>query len=708
MSLSLLLAAAASLSPYTATITRDAQGIAHVEGARDADAVFGMIYAQAEDDFPRIERNYLENMGRLAEAEGESALWSDLRQRLWVDEDDLKARYETAPDWLKQLCEAWAAGLNRYLADHPEVTPQVLARFEPWMPLAFSEGSIGADYTQVPLGPLKALYGDGREEAGEAALAEPGEHQGSNGIAIAPGLTADGRALLLINPHTTLFFRDVVHMKSDEGLDAYGAVTWGQFFVYQGFNRDLGWMHTTSGLDNVDVFAESFVSDEDGTIAYRYGDEVRPILVKPVDIKVKTDEGLELRRFATLATHHGPVTRFEDGKFVSTSLMFRPVPALEQSFLRTKAASLDAYLEVSERRANSSNNTLIATRNGQIALLLPQYLPLKEDGFDHHKIVDGSDPDTDLGPPVPTSALPNVIDPASGYVFNVNDEPWAAAGPGTLDPAEWPDDIDRFGWNPRTRHALALLEGSSGWTIDRLRDAAYSPAQPAFDSLVLPLVEAWERLEDGDRKRALEAPVVALEAWDRQWDAGDEVQLLALTLLEISSGRADREAPGRYGYEARHAYFAQMDDDQRLEVLAQAVSLLIERWGDWRVPWGEANVYQRNDGSITQDYDDDKPALPVAFSPGSTGSLASASTTTPRGQKRRYNMHGNSFVAVVAFGPEGPEARMVTAGGISNDPASPHFDDQADNHVSGDLQPVPLTADEIAAAATRRYEVGGE
>ena len=708
MSLSLLIAAAV-LQPYEAEIVRDRLGIAHVTGETDADAVFGMIYAQAEDDFPRVERNYLENLGRLAEAEGEGALYSDLRQRLWIDEADLRARYEGSPDWLKALCEAWAAGLNQYLADHPEVTPRVITHFEPWMPLAFSEGSIGADYTQVPLGPLEALYGDGRAARVEAALAEPGEHQGSNGIAIAPKLTEDGRALLLINPHTTLFFRDVVHMKSGEGLDTYGAVTWGQFFVYQGFNRRVGWMHTTSGLDNVDFFAVRLHHDRHANLRYWYGEESRPLLMKPVAIKVRMADGtLETRQFTTLATHHGPITRYEDGRYIATSLMLRPVEALEQSFLRTKADSLDDYIAIAERKANSSNNTLLATADGQIALLLPQYLPTKDSSFDHHQVVDGNDPATDLGDLTELAALPQVIDPASGYVFNVNDEPWAAAGPGTLDPADFPDDVDRFGWNPRTEHALRLLDGSGGWSAARLREAAYSPMQPGFGPLVIPAVEAWERLVEGEEKTALEGPVVALAAWDQRWSATSEVQLLALAYLERMYRRADRDAPGRYGYEARKAYLETADDAVRLEELAAAVAEVEAQWGDWRVPWGMANVYQRNDGAIEQEFDDDKPAIAVPFTPGSTGSLASASTRTPAGEKRRYNMHGNSFVAVVAFGEDGPEAWMVTAGGISNDPASPHFDDQADNHVSGDLQRVPLSDAEIAAEATARYRVSGE
>src|SRR5690349_6132230 len=237
------------------TITRDDWGIAHVHGKTDADAVFGMVYAQAEDDFNRVETNYLNSLGRLAEAEGEQALWSDLRQQLFIDPVQLKRLYAQSPDWLKQLMNAWADGLNYYLATHPDVHPRVITRYEPWMALSFTEGSIGGDIERVSLKQLQAFYGKPGDAAVPVAMAEAHpswvEPTGSNGIAIAPKLTADGHALLLINPHTSFFFRSELQMSSDAGLDAYGAVTWGQFFVYQGFNHHIGWMHTSTGADVV-------------------------------------------------------------------------------------------------------------------------------------------------------------------------------------------------------------------------------------------------------------------------------------------------------------------------------------------------------------------------------------------------------------------------------------------------------------------------
>ena len=351
----LIPAAASAQSPDVArlrqeaarvSIVRDDWGIAHVHGKTDADAVFGMIYAQAEDDFNRVESNYLTALGRTAEAEGEGAIWQDLRQRLFIDPEDLKAKYAASPAWLKALMDAWADGLNYYLATHPQVHPKVITRFEPWMALSFSEGSIGGDIERISLKELRAFYG--RQAVGAAPLpakvaeAESPtlfkEPSGSNGMAIAPSNTADHHALLLINPHTSFYFRSELQMSSDQGLDAYGAATWGQFFIYQGFNPHIGWMHTSSGIDVVDEFAESLVFTRAGPQAYKYGAEIRRMDVRPITLRFRTADGrLGERTFHTYASHHGPIVREAGGKWIATALMNKPVEALQQSYLRTKA-----------------------------------------------------------------------------------------------------------------------------------------------------------------------------------------------------------------------------------------------------------------------------------------------------------------------------------------------------------------------------------
>ena len=382
------------------TITRDDWGIAHVHGKTDADAVFGMIYAQAEDDFNRIETNYLTALGRLAQAEGETAVWADLRARLFVNDDSLKAMHRKSPEWLRRLMGAWADGLNYYLATHPGVHPRALTRFEPWMALSFSEGSIGGDIERVSLAQLQQFYGKGpvvAPETGEGrsdGAPGDGEPRGSNGIAIAPANTTSHHALLLINPHTSFFFRSELHMTSDEGLNAYGAVTWGQFFVYQGFNERAGWMHTSSGADAIDEFAET-VTRRNGRFYYRYAGAEHPVITTAITVPWRTDTGPARRSFTAFYTRHGPVVRSADGRWITISLMQEPVKALIQSYTRTKAHDYKSFRQTMELHTNSSNNTIFADADGNIAYFHGNFIPRRNPEFDWTRPVDGSNPATD-------------------------------------------------------------------------------------------------------------------------------------------------------------------------------------------------------------------------------------------------------------------------------------------------------------------------
>ena len=379
----------------TISIVRDDWGIPHIYGATDADVVFGLMYAQAEDDFNRVETNFINSQGRLAEAEGDKEIWRDLRMKLFIDPADLKAKYNESPPWLKALMDSWADGLNFYLAKHPDVKPRVITKFEPWMALSFSEGSIGGDIERVNLNQLEAFYGDQaatktamREE--QELLAPPKEPTGSNGIAISGMNTASGKAMLLINPHTSFFFREEAQMVSEEGLNAYGALTWGQFFIYQGFNDKAGWMHTSSSVDNIDEYLETVTKRADGSYTYRVGNEEKPLVAKKIVVPYKTATGLAKKEFTVYRTHHGPVVRELDGKWVSVRLMQDEVKALTQSYSRTKAKSYKAYRGVMELHTNSSNNTIYADADGNIAYFHSNFIPRRNPTYDWTKPVDGS------------------------------------------------------------------------------------------------------------------------------------------------------------------------------------------------------------------------------------------------------------------------------------------------------------------------------
>lgn len=693
------------------TIERDDWGIAHVHGRTDADAVFGMVYAQAEDDFNRVETNFINAMGRLAEAEGEAAIWQDLRMKLFIDPDELQRLHAASPAWLQALMQAWADGLNYYLATHPQVKPRVIHRFEPWMALSFSEGSIGGDIERVSLKELAAFYGSERDPARDIALARPEppaswwEPTGSNGVAIAPKRTAGGHALLLINPHTSFFFRSELHMSSDEGLDAYGAATWGQFFIYQGFNRHIGWMHTSTGADVVDEFAETIVRDGD-RLAYRYGDELRPVRTREIVVPYRAADGtMQQRTFTAYFTHHGPVVRAADGKWIAMALMNRPVEALQQSWLRTKAHDLASYLEVAELKANSSNNTLFASDKGEIAYLHPQFIPLRDDRFDYTRPVDGSDPATDWKGLTPLERQPRVVDPAAGWVYNTNNWPYSAAAGDSPKQADFPRYMDSVGENPRGVHAMRLLEKAGDMTLPSLIALAYDPQLPAFEDLVPLLLADYDALPASDpRKAALRGPVGMLRQWDFRWGLASMPTTLAVfwgdTLWDALSARSRATRTPLYALMA-----APESREARLQALVDAVARLEQDFGSWGVAWGEVNRFQRNDGAIEQVFDDAKPSIPVPFVSSRWGSLASFGAHRWPGTKRYYGTSGNSFVAVVEFG-EKVRARAVTAGGESGDPASPHFNDQAERYASGNLREVYFWPEQRAGHVERRYHPG--
>ncbi len=689
------------------TITRDTWGIAHVVGKTDADAVFGMIYAQAEDDLGRVEANYLTALGRRSEAEGEGAIWADLRQRLYVDPVDLQARYATSPAWLRALMNAWTDGLNYYLATHPDVHPKVVKRFEPWMALAFTEGSIGGDIERISLSELASFYGQTRVAPTEIELGMiQREPVGSNGIAIAPKNTAGGHALLLINPHTSFYFRSELQMTSSNGLNAYGAVTWGQFFVYQGFNSNIGWMHTSSGVDNVDEFAESIVR-RGSDLSYRYGKQLKQVTRKNVTIAFCRPDGtVDQRTFTTFATHHGPIVAQRGGKWIAEAMMWRPVPALEQSWLRTKTRDLASYLKVAERKANSSNDTLLADAKGEIAYLHPQFVPIRDDRFDYTRAVDGSDPSTDWRGLHALSTLPSVSNPKVGWAHNTNDWPWDAAGPDSPRAKDYPHYMDQAGPNARGTHADLVLTGKHDFTLDKLRIGAFDSYLPAFATLIPQLIAAYDQLAVSDPQRSrLEAPIALLRGWDYRWAAKSQA-----TALAVFWGDGLWRDVGSFAQAERlnvPDYIAlRVTPAAKLAALDKAVEHLTRDFGSSHPAWGTINRFQRLDDAIAAHFDDTKPSIAVPFTSAQWGSLASFGVKPFPGTKKYYGTSGNSFVAVVEFGPR-VRAMAATAGGESGDPSSTHFNDQIERYATGNLRQVYFYPDELAAHIEGRYHPGG-
>ena len=692
------------------TIMRDKWGIPHVFGKTDADAVFGMLFAQAEDDFNRVERNYINALGRLAEVEGEKEIWRDLRMKLYIDPADMKSKYAASPAWLKKLMDAYADGLNWYLVTHPQVKPKLITRFEPWMALAFSEGSIGGDIETISLKDLEAFYGT--QLATPVALADLGdpgkgfdpEPRGSNGFAIAPQRTAGGHALLMINPHTSFYFRPEIHMVSEEGLNAYGAVTWGQFFIYQGFNERVGWMHTSGGGDVIDEYLET-VSRHDGRYVYKYGNVERAVREKTITLPYRTADGMASRTVKAYFTHHGPVIRAQDGKWVAVRMMDDPMHALMQSYGRTKARDYAAFYKVMALRTNSSNNTVYADADGNIAYFHGNFIPRRDPRFDWTKPVDGSDPATEWKGLHDIKETITVFNPKSGYISNTNNWPCTGFGTSSPDCSKYPAYMWSLPQNPRGIHAERVLHDAHDLTLDGLIAKAYDSYLTAFEPLVPALVKDWEALPEGDPCKARLADQVALlRGWDLRFSTASVPTSLAVywgqEMVAQASARAKAQRIPVIDFVQTH-----LTPQERLEALARASDKLQTDFGSWKTPWGEINRFQRLSGAIDQRYDDSRPSIPVGFTSANWGSLASFGMTAKQTTKRIYGDRGNSFVAAVEFGPH-VRAKSILAGGESGDPKSPHFTDQAAMYARGEFKDVLYTKDDIEKQLERKYHPG--
>src|SRR5690348_1589289 len=689
------------------TIIRDNWGIAHVYGKTDADAVFGMEYAQAEDDFNRVETNYINAMGRLAETEGESQIYRDLRMKLFIDPVTLQKQYAASPAWLKTLMNAFADGLNYYLYKHPEVKPRVIKHFEPWMALSFSEGSIGGDIERVDLKDLAAFYGKERLSSTDVPEIEDENEEptGSNGIAIAPKNTADHHALLLINPHTSFYFRSELQMVSDQGLDAYGAVTWGQFFVYQGFNPHIGWMHTSSGVNAISEYLET-VEKKNGHYFYRYGDKELPVITKRITIPYSTEQGISEKKFTAYYTMHGPVIAEKGGKWLTIRLMQEPIKALTQDFTRTKATDFKTFRQTMELHTNSSNNTIFADSDGDIAYFHGNFIPRRDPHFDWTKPVDGSNPATDWHGLLKIDETPHLLNPPSGWIYNSNDAPWNAGGPGSLKKSDFPIYVETGGESARGIHAVRVLTGAKDLTLDSLiSSVAFDSYLPWFERALPALIKAWDSAANSDPLKAkLAEQIKTLRGWDYRWGADSVPTSLAVfwgTDLLRHFGRDARTAEiPIYDYAA-----TKLTAEQLLESLSAASDRLASDFGSWKTPWGDINCFQRLDDEIESHFDDSKPSIPVEFTSSLWGSLASFGARPYPNTKKWYGTSGNSFVAVVEFGKT-IQARAVTAGGESGNPASPHFDDEAERYATGNLRDVYFYQSQLKGHTERTYHPG--
>ncbi|MFN0107251.1 MAG: penicillin acylase family protein [Blastocatellia bacterium] len=694
------------------TIHRDTFGVPHIFGKTDASVIFGLAYAQCEDNFWQLETDYINALGRAAELVGERGLARDLTFRLFEIERLSKAEYDRLPANLRALCDAFAAGVNHFTARHPEIKPRLLTGWGGWQVLAFARAgrvggvnSLGLTQSELQLGKLESSDKAEASGTGEGPMNFDGlqswfveshleVEEGSNMWAVSARKSSSGNAMLFINPHVGFFGggqRYEAQLKSDEGLNVYGFAILGTAYIRTGFNQFLGWSHTNNYADTADVYLESF-DDSAKPLSYRYGNERRTAIEWTDTVKVKTEKGIEVRRYRFRKTHHGPIIGYRNGKAVAARFArLEEGGELEQRIAMNRARNLKEFRAALSKVSLTGSNTLYADNRGNIFYVHGNAVPRRSTKFDWTKPVDGSTPETEWQGFHALEELPLFLNPKSGFLQNCNSTAFLTTSEGNPPKDKFPAYMVPEQDTPRAKISRRLLTAKKKFTFDEWTKAATDTTVGEAAERIEALSEQWEQMKRENEAKAeeLKPMVWALKAWDQiaRVDSA-ETTLFILTLERANADRSETKF-------------------RMLNALEKTVAELELKFGTWRVQWGEINRLQRVHTSGDEAFDDKKPSLPVAGGPSFAGVVYTFSARVEKGQQRRYGTAGNTFVAVAEFGKT-LRAQSVLVFGQSADPNSKHYLDQAELYTAGKFKPVRFTLAEIKSNSEKAYYPGQE
>lgn len=707
-------AAEAPASPINAeelaksvTIYRDAWGVPHIDGPTDESVVFGFAYAQAQDYFWQIEDSYVMGMGRYAELYGDKGVKSDIINRAFEIPQRAKEDFAQFEPEVRSMSEAFVAGLNYYLDKHPEVKPRLIQRFEPWQMLAFGRQVV-----------IEMGYGN----TGAPRDAVPTEYEmitqsrGSNAWAISPSRTKEGKAMLFINPHQPYFgfgqFYEA-HLRSGEGWNFTGATFFGGPIPTLGHNEHAGWAFTVNNPGLGSAWRVKF-DDPDNPLNYRHGEGYRTAVEWKDTIKIKKRRGVEERELTFRKTHHGPIVKQEsDNVFIAANIgKFNEALFSRQNLKMMRAKNLEEFRAAMGMLDFHIFNTVYADKHGDIMYLYNGIVPKRDPSFAWDRPVDGNDPRTDWQGYHTIDELPQVINPASGYVQSCNATPFTTTDDGNGFIGDYPSYMVREKHDDKRRAQVSrmLLRQMNDVTYDQWQESAFDTTIYWALTEIPKFKRQWDRLRHANPElaAAVEPYLMHLVNWDYKGSIESTQTTLCCAWYEKLYGEV-------YRTETMLSQYVQ-DPESRFQALIDAAELLKKTHGDWKIPWGDLNRLQRH-ADVADffqiPFSDSIDSVPSAGLPGPLGVVFNMYFTPTielppvKVIKKHYAVVGHSYVSVVEFGDR-IRGGSLTQFGASGNPNSPHFMDQAKLLSERRFKPQYFYWEDVEANCKEIYHPGDE
>lgn len=696
---------AASLAK-SVKIYRDQWGVPHIDGPTDASVIFAFAYAQCEDYFWQVEDSCILALGRYAEAHGQKELQRDMLHRSFEIARRAQEDYPKQDAETKSMCEASIAGINYYLAKHPEVKPRLITKFEPWMALAVARTvTLEMNFGKVKVG---NHVPQGYQDAVK-------EHTGSNAWALAPQHTASKEAMLFINPHQPYFGYGQFyegHLRSGEGWNMTGATFFCGPLPGLGHNENLGWAFTVNEPDLGDAWREVF-DDPKNPLNYRYEGGYRQAVEWREKIKVKKGKSVDEVEVTLRKTHHGPIVKKQD----DTTYISANIAKLHEAFIprqlrhMVRAKNLDEFKQAMGMLEFHIFNTVYADKDGNIAYFYNGVVPKRDPSYDWTKPVDGTTAKTEWQGLHPFSELPHAINPPSGFVQNCNQSPFTITDDGNPSVGDYPPYMVQEKHDDKRRAKVSRM------VLRELDNATYDKwVEAIFDTTVywavveLPRYQReFERLKTSQPDLAAKVEPYVKHLCD--WDCVNSIQCTQMPLLVLWY----EEMYGQFTSETLKREFIN-DLPNQFQALATAADKLKETFGEWKVAWGDVSRLQRhaNVSDFFQiPFNDKLPSVPSAGFHGPLGSVFTMYFTPSinlpplKVMKKHYAVVGASYQSAVEF-TDRIRAGSLIQFGSSGDPKSPHFDDQAKLLSQKKLKDAWFYWDDVERNAKRVYHPGEE